>query len=177
MLIMAFSAIFMSIFIAVCPHQLRMQLGFSSQAKEIKVNQDLPPFLETMLLSQADELVIDDQNLKDYYGIECNDPALIEILDYTKQPKRSMMGTPWYTVLSNDDYKDEFAYTGAFHTERQKLIKDGKSGRYDDEGEMSEQDIRVKCEQSDLVNVLLNIACVPDEVVRQISSFEPGWQR
>jgi hypothetical protein len=76
-----------------------------------------------------------------------------------------MMGTPWYTVLSNNAYKDAFCYTGAFITEREKLIKDGTHGQEDKDGDMTEQDIRIKCEQSDLVNVLLNIACVPDEVV------------
>jgi hypothetical protein len=60
MLVMAFSSVAMSIFIACCPHELRMKLGFSHQKKEIKVNQDLPPFLETMLLSQADHMVLDD---------------------------------------------------------------------------------------------------------------------
>jgi len=35
------------------------------------------------------------------------------------------MGTPWYTVLSNDQYKDDFAYIGAFVQEREKLIDDG----------------------------------------------------
>jgi hypothetical protein len=85
-----------------------------------------------------------------------------------------MMGTPWYTVLSNDAYKNAFNYTGAFITEREKLIKDGNGQENEDE-EMTEQDIRIKCEQSDLVNVLLNIACVPDDVVRGISNFKPGW--
>lgn len=87
------------------------------------------------------------------------------------------MGTPWYMVLSNDAYKNEFAYTGAFITEREKLIKDGTMGNFDEEGDMLEQDIRIKCEQSDLTNMLLNIACVPDEVVREITNFEPGWQK
>ena len=31
---------------------------------------------------------------------------------------------------------------------------------------MNEEDLRIKCEQSDLVMILLNIACVPDLVVR-----------
>jgi hypothetical protein len=36
-----------------------------------------------------------------------------------------MMGTPWYTVLSNDAYKDDFAYIGGYVEEREKLIEDG----------------------------------------------------
>jgi hypothetical protein len=86
-----------------------------------------------------------------------------------------MMGTPWYTVLSNEYYREAFDYTGAFITEREKLIKDGIHGREDKDGKMLEKDIRRKCEQSDLVNVLLNIACVPDNVVQEITNFKPGW--
>jgi len=33
---------------------------------------------------------------------------------------------------------------------------------------MIEEDIRIKCEQSDMVIILLNIACVPDSVVKKI---------
>jgi len=37
------------------------------------------------------------------------------------------------------------------------------------------RDVRVKCEQSDLVILLLNIACVPDYVIKKIPNFEEGW--
>lgn len=87
--------------------------------------------METILLSQADELVEEEKNLKAHYAIECYDPTTVELLDYTKQPSKSMLGTPWYTVLSNNEYKDKFAYTGAFITEREKLIEDGNPTRLD----------------------------------------------
>lgn len=60
-----------------------------------------------------------------WYGIECNDPDTVNTLDAAHQPKKSMMGTPWYTVLSNDAYKDDFAYIGGYVEEREKLIEDG----------------------------------------------------
>lgn len=85
------------------------------------------------------------------------------------------MGTPWYTVLSNDEYKDDFAYIGAYVDEREKLIEDGNTARMEDDGTMMQEDLRIKCEQSDLVIMLLNIACVPDSVVKQIPNFEQGW--
>jgi len=85
--------------------------------------------MDTILLSQADELVEEEKNLREYYAIECNDPTTVERLDHTKQPSKSMLGTPWYTVLSNNEYKDEFSYTGAFITEREKLIEDGNPTR------------------------------------------------
>jgi len=102
-----------------------MSLGFSLQEKEIQVDEDLPNFFSTILLSQADELVNEEKSLKMWYGIECNDPDTVNTLDAATQPKKSMMGTPWYTVLSNDAYKDDFAYVGAYIEEREKLIEDG----------------------------------------------------
>jgi hypothetical protein len=59
-------------------------------------------------------------------------------------PKKAMMGTPWYTVLSNSKYQNDFNYIGAFTSEREKLIEDGLA---DDEvnGEMTERSRRVKC--------------------------------
>ena len=39
------------------------------------------------------------------------------------------------------------------------------------------KDERIKCEQSDLVILLLNIACVPDSVVTKIPDFKHGWSQ
>jgi len=39
-------------------------------------------------------------------------------------PKKSIQGTPWYNVLSNPLYSDDFFYIGAHIEEREKLIKD-----------------------------------------------------
>jgi hypothetical protein len=102
------------------------------------------------------------------------------------------MGTPWYTVLSNDQYKDDFAYVGAFVEEREKLIENGNEPPVNPEPESKDypdgmtdeerkeewelhKDTRIKCEQSDLVILLLNIACVPDSVIKLIPNFEDGW--
>ena len=82
--VIAVSAIFITIFITVCPFEIRMRMGFSSQKKAIKDNEELPDFYDTMTLAQADELVLEDQNLREYYGIEINDPVTIMRLDETK---------------------------------------------------------------------------------------------
>lgn len=165
MLIMAFCAVFLVLFIRFCPYQIRAALGFSLQDKEIEVDEDLPNFFDTILLSQADELVEEEKNVKKYFGIAFNDPDTVNTLDAATQPKKAMMGTPWYTVLSNDAYKEDFSYIGAHVGEREKLIEDDNDvGVAMDK--FTEEQIRVKCEQSDLVIMLLNIACVPDSVVK-----------
>jgi len=63
--------------------------------------------------------------LQDYYGVSINDPDTVNILAKAKQPKKCILGTPWYNVLSNDYYKEDFAFIGADVTEREKLIEDG----------------------------------------------------
>lgn len=103
------------------------------------------------------------------------DPDTVNTLDNAKQPKKCMLGTPWYNVLSNDDYKEEFAYIGADVSEREKLIEDGYKEDLDQNGEITEAQIRNRCEQSDLVIILLNLAVIPDSVVKQIPNFERGW--
>ena len=73
-------------------------------------------------------------------------------LDATTMPKKSIQGTPWYQILSNMQYADDFYYIGAFVDEREALIKDGDMEEGND------------CEQSDIVMILLNLACIPDDI-------------
>jgi hypothetical protein len=78
-------------------------------------------------------------------------------------PKRALQRTPWYGILSNQKYSEAFYYFGAHIGEREKLIKDGD----DEEGN--------DCEQSDIVNILLNLGSIPDEVAKRFD-FAPGFQ-
>lgn len=72
-------------------------------------------------------------------------------------PKKAVQGTPWYSILSNPEYVESFAYFGAYIDEREKLIKDGDVG---DEN---------NCEQSDIVMILLNLSAIPDEVAQKFN--------
>ena len=56
-------------------------MGFSLQKKEIEVDEDLPNFFKTILLSQADEIVNEEKNIQEFYGFLINDPDTVEILD------------------------------------------------------------------------------------------------
>ena len=90
-------------------------------------------------------------------------------------PKKAMQGCPWYQILSNPKYSNLFYYVGAFLEEREKIIEDGfehTDNKYD------EIDKKIKCEQSDMIMILLNLAFIPDEIVlRQdvFDDFKPGW--
>jgi len=120
-------------------------------SKEIQVDEDLPNFFTSIKLSQADEVVLEYQNLRRNYGIEINDPKVVETLDATTMPKKAIQGTAWYDVLSNKKYTEDFQYIGAHIEEREKLINTRLDNDYD-------------FEQSDVVIILLNLSCIPDEV-------------
>ena len=111
--------------------------------------------------------------MKDNYGFVYNDGDTISTLNETKMPKKAVVGTPWYFILSNMKYMNLFNYIGAYVPEREKLIEDGPVDPEIDEADHAKH----KYEQSDMVMVLLNLSFIPDTVVRKMAkhNFEPGW--
>lgn len=151
-----------------------MKWGFALQSKEIQVDEDLPNFFKSVKLSQADELVIENDNMKDNFGICINDPDTINTLNETCIPKKAIQGTPWYQVLSNSKYSSMFYYIGAFTEEREKLIEDDQENVTDNDGNITEEAKKIRYEQSDMIMILLNLAYIPDSVVQKIH-FKQGW--
>lgn len=66
----------------VLGHKLQ-DWGYQLADHEINVDEDLPHFFEAVKLSQANELVEENINMKRNFGFEPNDPDTIEILDNT----------------------------------------------------------------------------------------------
>ena len=79
-------------------------------------------------------------------------------------------------MLSNPKYQNDFNYIGANIQEREKLIEDGQEDIIKEDGEICEEQVALRNEQSDMVMLLLNLAVIPDEVIKQID-FNPGWSR
>jgi hypothetical protein len=102
-----------------------MKWGFDMTSTEIKVDEDLPNFFKSVKLSQADEVVLENENMKTNFLFNLNDPDTIDRLNGTKVPKKAIQGTPWYQILSNAKYSNLFYYVGAYVSEREKLIEDG----------------------------------------------------
>lgn len=70
------------------------------------MDEDLPDFFKTIRLSQAKELVAEQDNMRHIYGFIHNDPdttEALETLDFSRNP---MQGTPWYQILSNVRYSN-----------------------------------------------------------------------
>jgi hypothetical protein len=123
-----------------------MKWGFALQSKEIEVDEDLPNFFKTVKLSQADELVSEEVNMKENFGFSFNDGDTIATLDETCVPKKAIQGTPWYQILSNPKYSGAFYYIGAFCGERFKLIEDGAPDEIDAAGETSPAQQAIRAE-------------------------------
>jgi hypothetical protein len=76
-------------------------------------------------LSQADELLSEESNMRENYGFTYNDGDTVTALRDGKNPKKAIQGTPWYSILSNPKYSGQFNYIGSYVGERYKLIEDG----------------------------------------------------
>lgn len=158
------------IFMMVFASNLMRKLGFVIGKDEIEIDEDLPNFFKAVTLSNANEVVEADGYLKKTYGFEANDPDTISTLDQTKMPKYAVQGTPWYQVVSNIQYADEFGYYGPHKHEREKLIEDGDAERFEtnEKGEkvMAGECRRDRLEQSDMIMILFNLAYIPDVVAK-----------
>ena len=59
-------------------------------SKDITVDEDLPNFFKAVRLQQADEVILESENMKQNYGFEVEDPKVLQILDLTRMPKKSI---------------------------------------------------------------------------------------
>lgn len=173
MLIAAFMIIIMKV---ATPHHLLAAWGFGMESQKIEVDEDLPNFFSVIKFTAADEILDEEENFQNNFGILINDPDTITSLKKIIMPKKACQGTPWYQMLSNPKYQNDFNYIGANIQEREKLIEDGQVDMEDADGEIVDEQHELRCEQSNMVMILLNLAIIPDEVVKKID-FNPGWSR
>ena len=99
--------------------------GFTLQEHDIEVIEDLPNFFEAVKLYHADQIIKEFENLRDNYMIEIQRPDFVARLAAMPTPKTAIStGTPWYSILSNPLYAEDFCYIGAEIADRNKYIKD-----------------------------------------------------
>jgi len=102
-------------------------------------------------------------NMKNNFGFEYTDPDTIEELRNAAYPRLTITGTPWYNIMSNPQYRNMFNFVPSYVGEREKIINDG----YTDA--VTEEEKKFKCEQSDLVMILLQLAYIPDSVIQKVN--------
>jgi hypothetical protein len=115
-------------------------------------------------------MLAQEENMRENYGFSINDGDTVLALQNSKNPKKPIVGTPWYAPLSNPKYSQMFGYVGYFVSERWKIIEDEHQNEQDDKGNdvYSDEMIKHRGEQSDLVMILLNLAYIPDKVINSI---------
>lgn len=130
-------------------------------SNKIEVDEDLPAFFTSLKLQWCDWLVNEYNHYYNEYGVEIANKEIIDILDDTGVPTKSLQGIPYYNILANPDYAKKFYYIDTSQPCREAQIKD------DDDNEDND------LEQSDLVVLLLNLGCIPQQAA--IQKFEPGF--
>jgi len=118
----------------------------------MEVDEDLPNFFEALLLSEADKVIAENQQMMSEFGFELVENDLIEKLEHTRWPEKAIQGTPWYSIMSNPVYVEAFAWLGPHVKDRGAYIKDA-----DADGDNNHL-------QSDVVSVLMNLGSIPDYV-------------
>lgn len=90
------------------------------------------------------------------FGFELSESWLIEKLEDTQWPEKSVQGTPWYAIMCNPAYVEDFAWLGPHVKDRELYIKD----MYNDQN--------LNQQQSDIVSVMMNLGSIPDFVASRI---------
>lgn len=92
------------------------------------------------------------------YGFELSESWLVEKLENSQWPEKSISGTPWYAIMCNPFYVEDFAWLGPHVKDRGLYIKD-----MDDDADNNHQ-------QSDFVSIFMNLGSIPDFVASQITT-------
>jgi hypothetical protein len=111
MLFAAFVIICIKVFV---PAKYLDLWGFGMENIKIEVDEDLPNFFSVVRFTAADEVLLEETNCQKNFGFMINDPDTIDSLKNIIMPKKACQGTPWYQMLSNPKYRNEFNYIGAF---------------------------------------------------------------
>jgi hypothetical protein len=119
-------------------------------------DEGLPNFYQTVKLSDADWLVSMNEYYESTYSMKTVSKELTTRLDANGQVTKPCQGVPWYNLLANSDYCQDFAYIPTNNEKRAELIVD------DDDNEGND------CEQSDMTAVILNLAFVKQSVARDL---------
>jgi hypothetical protein len=153
--IMCVTCVFIIIFTSIVPGEILLKWGFSMSVDELEVDEDLPNFFEALMLSEAEKIIAENKQMMTEFGFELSECWLIEKLENSQWPEKSIAGTPWYNILCNSSYVEDFAWLGPHVKDRNLYIKD-----IDNDPETAHL-------QSDAVSVLLNLGSIPDFVASQ----------
>lgn len=119
-------------------------------------DEGLPNFYKTVKLKDADWLISMNDYYETTYAMSTVSKELTSRLDANGLVTKPCQGSPWYNILANNEYTQDFAYVPTNNPKRAELIVDDDL----DEGN--------DCEQSDMVALILNLAFVKQDVSRKL---------
>lgn len=154
--LMSMTCIILIIVQIVIPAELLLKWGFSMSQDELEVDEDLPNFFTALMLTEAEKICAENRQMMNEYGFELSESWLIEKLECTQWPEKSIQGTPWYAIMCNPVYSEGFAWLGPHVKDRGLYMKDCYG------------DPECRHQQSDIVSVLMNLGAIPDFVASQI---------
>ena len=160
LLILGVCMVFILIMKGCCGGKMQ-EWGYTFSTTNMEVDENLPNFFEAVKLADADWVVFENQNMREVYGFSMVPIWLEQRLDDWSLAKKPVRGVAWYNLLANPIYSRRFNYIEVNVPSRSDLIVDGDSDEEND------------CEQSDMVQILLNMAYAPRKVVKSFT-FGPG---
>ena len=120
--------------------------GYAISSSVMTVDENLPNFFSAVKLSDVNWIVEENGYYEKTYKLSFIDAAVVKRLEDWQLPKQTFTGDVWYNIMSDPSYVRDFNYITASVKNRSDYIVDGDS----DEGN--------DCEQSDLVQILINLA-------------------
>lgn len=154
--LMAMTCVALIVVQIVIPQELLLKWGFTMSQDEMEVDEDLPNFFTALLISEADKILAENKQMMTEFGFELSESWLVEKLENTTWPEKSISGTPWYAIMCNPAYVEGFAWLGPHVKDRELYIKDVYN------------EVEIAHHQSDVVSVLMNLGAIPDAVASKI---------
>lgn len=87
--IMLFAAFLIIAIKVVVSNEVLSKLGYGMESEKIEVDEDLPNFFSVIKFSAADEVLFEEVNLHENFGLLINDPDTIESLKQIIMPKKA----------------------------------------------------------------------------------------
>lgn len=139
----------------VVPDDWLKSMGYTMAKDDLDVDEDLPNFWKALPAREADRLICENTQMQKEYGFELNESSLIQQLEEVGWATRSIQGTPWYALMSNPKYVEDFSYIGPHVRDRNNLIRD------------HDHDTSNNYQQSDVVTIMTNLGSIPDYTARK----------
>lgn len=100
------------------------RMGYTMARENMDVDEDLPNFFKTLPVRETTLIIAEHEHIQREYGFEIQDSVYIDKLKSVGWNQKQIQGTPWYNLMSNPKYVEDFSYLGPHLKDRNKLMRD-----------------------------------------------------